>query len=157
MRVVDPTTNQPEGDQPPPARALVVGNFTGEAPTSTGGDPILVTRDNLAAVLRELGPRLSFVVPNCLTDDGGSLAVEIVLDCAPDQWPARIVEQVEPLRQLAEVRRALLQLKARVRRNPQLAAHLNKLLQGGPEALKAALGAYACEDGPIPTLTGVPS
>jgi type VI secretion system protein ImpB len=60
-----------------------------------------------------------------------------------DFEPARIVEQIKPLKELMEARRKLLELKTKVDvAPPQLESHLQELLSD-PDKLKKAAGDIA--------------
>lgn len=52
-------------------------------------------------------PRVSFRVPNKLSDDGGELPVDITFTNMDDFTPARIAQMVEPLKELYDARNQL--------------------------------------------------
>lgn len=136
--ISDPTDDQAEVIRLPGA-GLMMDHYTGETPSSPDQPPVAVTKDNLDSVIRELEPTLTLDVPNHLTGEGDTLSVELTFDRTPDRWPALIVEQVEPLKRLDQIRKALLFLKTKVRQNRQLALQLKKLLAGDVDGLKQLL------------------
>ena len=71
---------------------------------------IPIHRDNFNEVMEGAGPRLALRVPNKLTDSSTSLAVELTFRRMDDFEPARVAEQIGPLKLLQEVRQALYQV-----------------------------------------------
>ncbi len=138
LEISDPTDDQAEVIRLPGA-GLMMDHYTGETPSSPDQPPVAVAKDNLDSVIRELEPTLTLDVPNHLTGDGDTLSVKLTFDRTPDRWSALIVEQVEPLKQLDQIRKALLFLKTKVRQNPSLALQLKKLLAGDVDGLKQLL------------------
>ena len=59
-------------------------------------------------------PGLNLRVKNTLEDDGTEMAVQLKFQSLKDFEPARIVEQVKPLKELMEARRKLMELKTKV-------------------------------------------
>src|SRR5690349_1442791 len=72
-----------------------------------------IDRDNFNEVLKGMKPHLAFRVDNQLTDDDTKMAVELRFNSLDDFEPEQVVQQVEPLRQLLEVRRQLSGLLAK--------------------------------------------
>jgi type VI secretion system protein ImpB len=71
-----------------------------------------VSRDNLGAVFKKIGPTLDLDVQNRLEGDGADkedelLKVKLQFESLRDFEPDRLVEKVDPLRTLMEVRRKL--------------------------------------------------
>ncbi|WP_446743441.1 type VI secretion system contractile sheath small subunit [Silvibacterium acidisoli] len=81
-----------------------------------------VTPDNFDAVLANLKPRLAFSSENALTDDPkrGQLGVELHFESLDDFSPERVALQVEPLRQLLELRTKLSDLQGSLQGNDKL-------------------------------------
>ena len=81
-----------------------------------------ITPDNFDAVLANLGPRLAFSAENVLTDDPakGQLKVDLRFQSMDDFSPERVARQVEPLRQLLELRTKLSDLQGSLQGNDKL-------------------------------------
>src|SRR6516162_154482 len=68
---------------------------------------VYIDRDNFNEVLARSGARLALRVPNMLTDPNSKLAVELNFKHMDDFEPARVAEQIGPLKQLLEMRKEL--------------------------------------------------
>src|SRR3954453_8101023 len=106
---------------------------------------VAIDRDNFDNVLAKAAPRLALRVPDRLTDSGDKIAVELNFKSLEDFEPGRVVEQVEPMRKLLEMRQQLTQLLSKMEGNDKLqkllaqvlsntdaAKDLSKKLSGGP-------------------------
>src|SRR5437764_9340677 len=71
---------------------------------------VQVDRDNFNDVLARATPRVAFKVQNKLTDENTKLAVELNFKHMDDFEPAKIAQQIGPLRDLLEMRQRLNQL-----------------------------------------------
>ncbi len=103
---------------------------------------VQIDRDNIDEVMARMTPGLALKVDNTLKGDGSQMAVELKFNSMDDFEPAKVVQQVEPLRKLLETRNKLRDLLTKVDRSEDLEAVLEKALQN-PEALeklKAELG-----------------
>jgi len=87
-----------------------------------------IDRDNFNEVLKGAKPRLAFRVDNKLTDDDTKLGVELRFTNMDDFEPERIVQQVEPLRKLLEIRRELKGLLAKTDGNDRLNEQLQEII-----------------------------
>jgi len=87
---------------------------------------VSVDRDNINDVMKKIGPRLAFKVPNRLNEDDTKLNVELRFESMDDFQPAKIAEQVTPLRKLLELRNSLANLRSNLIGNEKL----DNLLQG---------------------------
>ena len=67
---------------------------------------VQIDRDNFNDVLAKAVPRVAMKVDNVLSGDGGKLAVELNFKHIDDFEPARVAEQVDPLKELLEMRSA---------------------------------------------------
>ncbi len=67
---------------------------------------VQIDRDNFNDVLAKATPRLAMKVPNRLSSDGGKLAVELNFKRIDDFEPAQVAEQVGPLKELLDMRKA---------------------------------------------------
>src|SRR5215468_1202545 len=101
---------------------------------------VYIDRDNFNDVLTKAGPRLALRVPNRLTDPNSKLAVELNFKHIDDFEPARVAEQIAPLKQLLDMRQELTQLLARMEGNDKLSELLESILTNQEKA--KALGQY---------------
>ena len=80
-----------------------------------------IDRDNFNDILDRSAPRLTMKVDNKLTGEGDSkLAVELNFKHIDDFEPARVAEQVGPLRELLEMRKRLSHLLSKMEGNDKL-------------------------------------
>lgn len=88
-----------------------------------------IDRDNFNDVLREMKPRLAFRVDDKITGNPDQkINVELRFNNIDDFNPESVVQQVEPLRKLADTRRELELLKAKMDGNDKLVSLLEKVL-----------------------------
>jgi type VI secretion system protein ImpB len=111
----------------------VMGDFSGD-PTEKLKDLkdrkfVNIDRDNFNEVMARQTPGLEFKAPNTLADDGTEFAVKLKFSSMEDFEPARVVEQVEPLRKLLEVRNRLRDLLSASDRGKGLEETLEAILQ----------------------------
>jgi type VI secretion system protein ImpB len=124
----------------------VLGDFSGtpEQPLPRMKDRkfIEIDRDNFDKVLAGMSPRLKFAVENKLTKGGGKIGAELRFKSLEDFEPDRVVQQVEPLRQLVEARRKLSDLVTKMDGNDRLGELLQGVIEnsGKQQELSAALG-----------------
>lgn len=97
-----------------------------------------IDRDNFNSVLEKCAPRLALKVQNRLTDDGSKMAVELNFRNMDDFSPAKVAEQVEPLRELLDMRRRLSQLLTRMEGNDKLEKELEAILTNTEKAQTVA-------------------
>jgi type VI secretion system protein ImpB len=97
-----------------------------------------IDRDNFDDVMRRMTPGLEFRAENTLAGDGSEMAVKLKFSSMQDFEPARIVEQVEPLRKLLETRDRLRDLLSAVDRADGLETELEKILQDTEQLQKLA-------------------
>src|SRR5712692_11150870 len=81
---------------------------------------VFIDRDNFNDVLVKSGARLALRVPNKLTDPNSKLAIELKFKHMDDFEPARVAEQIGPLKQLLDMRHELTQLLGRMEGNDKL-------------------------------------
>ena len=87
-----------------------------------------INRDTFDDVLKGIKPRLAMRVDNKIENDGTKLGVELKFKSIEDFEPARVVEQIEPLRKLLEARKRLAELKAKVVTNDRLESLLQQII-----------------------------
>jgi type VI secretion system protein ImpB len=125
----------------------VMGDFSGNQPTQKMKPLkdrrfVAIDRDNFNEVMAKFAPGLGFRVKNTLKDDGSEMAVALKFDSMADFEPAKIVDQVDPLKKLMEARDKLRDLLTKVDRSDELESLLERVLKEtqGMERLKADLG-----------------
>jgi type VI secretion system protein ImpB len=87
-----------------------------------------VDRDNFAAVMKGMQPRLALKVDNTLAADDSKMGVELRFNSLDDFAPEQVVRQVKPLRKLLEVRQQLRGLLAKTDGNDRLAERLQEII-----------------------------
>jgi type VI secretion system protein ImpB len=87
-----------------------------------------IDRDNFNDVLAKAAPRLALKVQNKLTDDDSKLAVELNFRHMDDFSPARVAEQVAPLKELLNMRQQLMQLLSKMEGNDKLEQLLGEVI-----------------------------
>jgi type VI secretion system protein ImpB len=97
-----------------------------------------IDRDNFNEVLARAAPRLALKVQNRLTDQDTKLAVELNFRHMDDFEPARVAGQVEPLRQLLDMRQRLTQLLSKMEGNDKLEQLLADVMTNTEKALALA-------------------
>jgi len=102
-----------------------------------------VDRDNFDDVLRGMQPRLVLQVENTLKGDGSQLGMELNFKKLADFRPENVADQIEPLRQLKEVRAQLKDLLVRLEGNERLGELLEAVLANTDvrDKLGASVGA----------------
>jgi type VI secretion system protein ImpB len=125
----------------------VMGDFSGDPtqPLKPMNDRkfIQIDRDNLDEVMAKMTPGLRMKVDNTLADDGSQMSVELAFKSMADFEPAAVVQQVEPLRKLLDVRNQLRDLLSKADRSEDLENLLEQVLtnQEQLDALSKQLGA----------------
>ena len=111
----------------------VLGNFSGDAsvdlPILQDRKAISVSLDNFGDVMSKIKPALELNVPNVITDQGGSLNLAIEFNSIEDFTPDNIVQNIEPLRKLVEVRNNLKELVTKADENRLLVKQLNDIIE----------------------------
>lgn len=90
---------------------------------------VLIDRDNFNDVLKQIGPRLAFKVDNRLTEDDTKLMVELRFENMDDFQPARVAQQVTPLRKLLELRNSLANVRSSLIGNEKLDGLLQEMIR----------------------------
>lgn len=124
----------------------VLGDFSGD-PTEElkplkDRKFIQIDKDNFDQVMKRLTPGLNMKVANTLKGDGSEMAVNLKFSSLDDFDPARIVEQVEPLKKLMETRNKLRDLMTKVDSSEQLENLIEQVLKDDEQlkGLKSELG-----------------
>jgi type VI secretion system protein ImpB len=102
---------------------------------------VSIDRDNVNDVMKKIGPRLAFKVPNRLNEDDTKLNVELRFESMDDFQPAKVAEQITPLRKLLDLRNSLANLRSSLIGNEKLDQLLQEMIndhemlrQAGSEA-----------------------
>ena len=88
-----------------------------------------IDRDNFNAVLAGMKPRLAYRVDNKLGDDDSKIGVELRFNNVEDFEPEQVVNQVEPLRKLADARKKLSDLLAKMDGNDRLVELMDEIIK----------------------------
>lgn len=88
-----------------------------------------IDRDNFDDVLKGTKPRLQLRVDNQLAKDGSQLGVELNFEKLEDFEPQRIVNQVEPLKKMLEIRTRLSDLRNKITGNDKLEELLDQIVR----------------------------
>jgi type VI secretion system protein ImpB len=88
-----------------------------------------IDRDNFDEVLKGVAPRLNLRVENKLKNDGTQLGMELNFGKLEDFDPTNVVNQVEPLRKLLEVRTRLSDLRNKISGNDKLEELLDEIMR----------------------------
>ena len=120
----------------------VLGDFSGN-PTQPL-KPLLdrkfiqIDRDNFNEVMAAMTPGANLRVENTLAGDGSEMAVSLRFNSMDDFEPARVVEQVEPLRKLLETRNKLRDLMTKMDVSPELERLLEDVVENTDNLKKLA-------------------
>jgi type VI secretion system protein ImpB len=87
-----------------------------------------IDRDNFDRVLEGQKPRLAFRVDNKLTGEDTKMAVELRFKSMDDFHPERVVQQIDPLRKLLDVRNRLSDLLNKLDGNDRLDELLQQVI-----------------------------
>lgn len=90
---------------------------------------VQIDKDNFDDVLRGMAPRLTLQIENMLRDDDSRLAVELEFNKLEDFEPGRIVDQVDPLKQLLDIRSKLSDLRNKIIGNDKLEEMLDEIVR----------------------------
>jgi type VI secretion system protein ImpB len=90
---------------------------------------VAIDRDNVNDVMKKIGPRLAFKVPNRLSEDDTKLNVELRFENMDDFQPAKIAQQITPLRKLLDLRNSLANLRSSLIGNEKLDSLLQEVIQ----------------------------
>jgi type VI secretion system protein ImpB len=131
----------------------VMGDFSGNPaealPRVRDRKFVQVDRDNFDQVMAGMKPRLVMRVPNKLSEQGGTMSVEVNFRETEDFHPDKLVQQIEPLRKLVELRQNLNDLLTKMDGNDKLGDLLEEILRNADtqKLLGAELGLETAPDG----------
>jgi type VI secretion system protein ImpB len=125
----------------------VMGDFTGkpldQQPRVRDRKFVQIDRDNFDQVLAGMKPRLQFSVDNKLEEGKQErLGVELNFESMEDFHPDQLVQQIEPLRKMVEMRQNLNDLLSKMDGNDKLGNLLQDILSNADKQkeLGEALG-----------------
>ncbi|MCL6271440.1 type VI secretion system contractile sheath small subunit [Sansalvadorimonas sp. 2012CJ34-2] len=112
----------------------VVGDFAGHKPEHEKDEVdyrsfIDVDKDNFDSVMSKVDPQLSYKIDNKLTEADDQFEVNLSFKSMKDFEPANVARQIEPLRQLMDIRNQLKELLSKADRSRDLEKLLKEILQ----------------------------
>jgi type VI secretion system protein ImpB len=124
--------NQNSEDTELPFKMLVLGNFTQnteDRDSLEDRESIAVTRENFDDILKGLNVKLNLLVENNLTPQAqGKIPISLKFNSMADFEPDNLVQSLDPLKHLADLRRAFKTVKRLFTIYPDLTDRLNVLL-----------------------------
>lgn len=129
----DVETNGAEEKKELPFVMGVMGDYSGD--NSDNKKPLKerkfvnIDRDNFNEAMGKVKPTLNMKVDNTLNADDSDLSVNLEFNSLDDFDPAKVVNQVEPLKQLMAARNKLKDLLSKADRSDELEALLEEVLQ----------------------------
>ncbi|MCB5205261.1 type VI secretion system contractile sheath small subunit [Neorhizobium sp. T786] len=126
-----PATNGQQEEAELPLRLMVIGDFVGKDDATPLEDrrPLVVDKNNFAAMMEGAGIGRDLTVKNVLAEDADSdLRVSLGFKSLKDFEPDAIVQQVPELKKLIELREALVALKGPLGNMPAFRRRLQQLL-----------------------------
>jgi len=131
----------------------VIGDFSGSHPTQElrpleERKFVEINRDNFDSVMKKMGPGLQTRVENTIEGNGTMIPVQLEFNSLGDFEPAKVIQQVEPLKKLLETRNRLRDLVSKVDRSAELEGILEQVLKNTEDLrkLSAELGVNASGD-----------
>jgi type VI secretion system protein ImpB len=129
----------------------VLGDYSGHAvtplPKLKDRKFVQIDRDNFDDVLKGMSPRLAIRVDNRLKDDDTQLGMELNFESIEDFEPQKVVQQIEPLRQLLDVRTRLADLRNKLAGNDKLEELLDEVVRDTERLRQIGAASHAAEGG----------
>lgn len=120
----------------------VMGDFSGNPTEKLApiGDRkfIQIDRDNFNDVMKRMTPGLNIRVENTMKGDGSEMPVQLKFDSMEDFEPAKVAEQVTPVKKLLDTRNKLRDLMSKIDRSEELEGLLEQALSDDDQLKKLA-------------------
>lgn len=117
----------------------VIGDYSGNAKKNKkplkNRKFVQIDADNFNEVMSKIGPEIDIKVKNTLANDDSELGLNLHFNNIEDFEPAKIIQQVEPLKKLMATRTQLNELLSKADLSSDLEALLENILQSD-DALK---------------------
>jgi type VI secretion system protein ImpB len=113
-----------------PLKLLVLGDFTGQPNDETVEDrsPVNINKDNFNDVMSGMNLKLDMNVGDTLSEDSDEMSVHLKIKSIKDLSPDSIASQVPELKDLLDMRKALLALKGPLGNVPAFRKTIQKIL-----------------------------
>src|SRR5262249_38901093 len=105
---------------------------------------VQIDADNFNEVIKKIAPQIDIKVKNTLSNDDSQLALSLQFNSIDDFEPAKIVQQVEPLKKLMETRTQLSELLNKADLSNDLESLLENILQNN-DLLKQLIADFGLE------------
>ncbi|SFU16264.1 type VI secretion system protein ImpB [Kosakonia arachidis] len=105
----------------------VMGDFTNTKTELRDRKFLHIDKDNFNEIMSSMKPVAEFLVDSALPNQEGKMAVSLTFQNMDDFSPDNIVQQVEPLRKLMELREQLSDLRNRAASNERLKTQLAEI------------------------------
>ena len=131
-----------------PLKMLVLGDYNPNEEFSTVEDkkPINVTKNNFNDVMKEQNLKIDISVPNKLSDeDEATIQTSLNISSMKDFTPEHIIDQVDELKKLKELRNALTSLKGPLGNMPAFRKAIAGAISN-PEEAKKLLAELGIDD-----------
>jgi type VI secretion system protein ImpB len=99
---------------------------------------VQIDRDNFDEVMQRMTPGLNLRVENTLKGDKSEMGVQLEFNSIEDFSPARVANQVEPLKKLLETREKLKEMMTKVDLSPDYEEVLQDILENTENLNKLA-------------------
>ncbi|RNC78485.1 type VI secretion system contractile sheath small subunit [Piscirickettsiaceae bacterium NZ-RLO2] len=129
--VYKPNTGEQNETVELPLKLLMVGDYTGKEDQRAIEDrrPVNINKDNFNDVMQGMNLTLHIPVKNKISNDDSEINVELKFDKVADFKPDSIVDQVDELKKLYEMRKALVSLKSPLANVPEFRKNLQKVIE----------------------------
>ncbi|NTZ52931.1 type VI secretion system contractile sheath small subunit [Citrobacter gillenii] len=107
----------------------VMGDFTHSTDNLRERKFINIDKDNFSDVMTSMRPQAEFMVDSTLPEHTGKLAVSLTFNTIDDFSPDNLINQIEPMRKLMELREQLCDLRNRAASNERLKEKLAELAE----------------------------
>ena len=121
-----------------PLKLLVAGDFSGKKQDKRVGDreKVAVDKNNFTQVMESMDLNLNYAVDNKLSDEGGSIPINLNIKDMNSFKPENVAKDVPQLSRLLAARNLIKDLKSNLLDNREFRKRLEKIIND-PEAAKA--------------------